>query len=183
MAATRSRREFLADVGRGTLIASVGSALAADLGLAASSVLAGEAPAAAAALSFGPLDPLVALMQETPIEKLLPVLVGKLKSGVELRQLVAAAAFANARTFGGEDYIGFHTMMALAPAYHMAKDLPSEAAPLPVLKVLSRNTNRIGQVGGRKAEVLHPVEPSEAVVSGGKGGEALRDAVRAKDME
>ena len=34
MAATRSRREFLADVGRGTLIASVGSALA-DRGICA----------------------------------------------------------------------------------------------------------------------------------------------------
>jgi hypothetical protein len=184
MAANRSRREFLADVGRGTLIASVGSVLAADLGLATSSVLAADAAApAAGSLSFGPLDPLVALMQETSIDKLLPVLVGKLKSGTELRQLVAAAAFANARTFGGEDYVGFHTMMALGPSYHMAKDLPAEQAPLPVLKVLYRNTNRIGQVGGRKAEVLHPVEPSEAVVSGGKGGEALRDAVRAKDME
>ena len=126
MAAPRSRREFLADVGRGTLIASVGSVLAADLGLAASSVLAADAPPA---LSFGSLDPLVALMQETPLDKLLPVLVGKLKSGTELRKLVAAAAFANARTFGGEDYVGFHTMMALAPAYHMAKDLPAEHYP------------------------------------------------------
>src|SRR5215217_3598312 len=88
MAAARSRREFLADVGRGTLIASVGSALAADLGLAASSVLAADAPPT---LSFGALDPLVALMQETPLDKLLPVLVGKLKSGTELRELVAAA--------------------------------------------------------------------------------------------
>src|SRR5690242_7320448 len=92
MAASRSRREFLADVGRGTLIASVGSALAADLGLAASSVLAADAPPA---LSFGALDPLVALMQETPLDKLLPVLVGKLKAGTDLRELVAAAAFAN----------------------------------------------------------------------------------------
>ena len=180
MAAFRSRREFLADVGRGTLIASVGSALASDLGLAASSALAAEAPPA---LSFGPLDPLVALMQETPVEKLLPVLVGKLKTGTELRQLVAAAAFANARTFGGEDYVGFHTMMALAPAYHMAKELPSESAPLPVLKVLYRNTNRIGQVGGRKNETLHPVEPCEGVATGEKGGEALREAMRAKDMD
>ena len=180
MAAARSRREFLADVGRGTLIASVGSALAADLGLAASSVLAADAPPA---LSFGALDPLVALMQETPLDKLLPALVGKLKGGTDLRELVAAAAFANARTFGGEDYVGFHTMMALAPAYHMAKDLPAESAPLPVLKVLYRNSNRISQVGGRKNETLHPVEPSEGVATGAKGAEALRDAVRAKDMD
>jgi len=109
--------------------------------------------------------------------------VEKLQSGTELKRLVAAAALANARTFGGEDYVGFHTMMALAPAYHMAKDLPAESAPLPVLKVLYRNSNRISQVGGRKNETLHPVEPSEGVATGAKGAEALRDAVRAKDMD
>ena len=180
MPATRSRREFLADVGRGTLIASVGSVLASDLGLAGSSALAADAPPA---LSFGALDPLVALMQETPVEKLLPALVGKLKSGTPLRDLVAGAAFANARTFGGEDYVGFHTMMALAPAYHMARELPAESAPLPVLKVLYRNTNRIGQVGGRRNETLRPVEACEGVATGAKGGEALREAMRARDME
>ena len=36
----RSRREFLADVGRGMLLASVGPALAADLGLALSALAA-----------------------------------------------------------------------------------------------------------------------------------------------
>ena len=56
------------------------------------------------------------LMQETPVDRLLPALVGRLGAGAELRQLAAAAALANARTFGGEDYVGFHTMMALAPA-------------------------------------------------------------------
>ena len=43
---------------------------------------------------------------------------------MELRQLVAAGALANARTFGGEDYVGFHTMMALAPGFHIAQELP-----------------------------------------------------------
>src|SRR5213082_3520619 len=54
----------------------------------------------------------------------------------------AVAALANARTFGGEDYVGFHTMMALAPAVHMSAELPEALRPLPVLKVLYRNTNR-----------------------------------------
>src|SRR5204863_6786841 len=40
----------------------------------------------------------------------------------DLRQLVAAAALANARTFGGEDYVGFHTMMALAPSLHRSEE-------------------------------------------------------------
>ena len=61
-----TRREFLADVGRGMLIASVGSAVAADLGLAPHS------PPTADALTFGKLEPLVALLQETPTDKLMP---------------------------------------------------------------------------------------------------------------
>src|ERR1700684_1408638 len=89
----------------------------------------------------------------------MPTLVGQLKSGVELRKLLAAGPLANARTFGGEDYIGFHTMMALAPAMDMAAELPAELQPLPVLKVLYRNTNRIHEHGGRASEVLHVVEP------------------------
>src|SRR5204862_3838290 len=98
-------------------------------------------------LSCGALEPLVCLMQETAPARLLPALVEKLRGGADLRQLVAAAALANARAFGGEDYVGFHTMMALAPAYHMARELPKEKQALPILKVLYRNTNRIHQHG------------------------------------
>src|SRR5262249_44419925 len=123
----RTRREFLAEVGRGMLIATVGYEVASELGLA--SALAEET---ADALSFGSLEPLVCLMQEPPANRLLPALVEELKSGTDLRRLVAAAALANARTFGGEDYVGFHTMMALAPALHMAGELPTESRPLPV---------------------------------------------------
>src|SRR6187455_510140 len=153
----RTRREFLAEVGRGMLIATVGFEVASELEL--TSALAGET---ADTLSFGSLEPLVCLMQETPVNRLLPTLVEQLRSGVDLRRLTAAAALANARTFGGEDYVGFHTMMALSPAYRMALESPDPVRLLPVLKVLYRNTNRIQQQGGRKGEVLHPVAPTEA---------------------
>jgi len=153
----------------------VGFSLAAELGLAPAR--ADEAPRP---LEFGPLEGLVRLMQETPIERLLPTLVGQLKSGIELRRLVAAAALANARTFGGEDYVGFHTMMALAPALHMAGELPAGLGPLPVLKVLYRNTNRIHEHGGRESEVLAQVTPAPA---GRLGPEALRDAIRHRDVK
>jgi hypothetical protein len=88
---------------------------------------------------------------------------------------------ANARTFGGEDYVGFHTLMAMAPAFHMSQELPANVQALPVFKVLYRNTHRIQEQGGRQHEVLHPVEPD---VSAGSrpGGEALRDAVRSRNM-
>jgi hypothetical protein len=177
MKTARTRREFLTAVGQGMLVASVGAGLASDLGL--SGALADEA---GEALSFGPLEPLVALMQETPIERLLPTLVEQLRQGTELKTLVGAAALANARTFGGEDYVGFHTMMALAPAYHMSRELPEARQPLPVLKVLYRNTNRIQEHGGRASEVLHGVRPA-AISPGQPGGEALQAAVRAKDVD
>src|SRR5215207_9272644 len=117
---TETRRDFLADVGRGMLVAGLGAPLAFDLGLAPA--LAGDEPAA---LAFGDLEPLVALLQETPKDKLLPVVVEKLNHGTDLKRLTAAAAFANARTFGGENYFGFHTFMALAPAFGMAADMPA----------------------------------------------------------
>ena len=96
-------------------------------------------------------------MQETPPDKLQPLLVARLRDGTDLRELVAAAALANARTFGGEDYTGYHTLMALAPAFHMAQEMPAEQKALPVLKVIYRNANRIQERGVKAGEVLHPV--------------------------
>ena len=181
MAAVHSRRQFLSDVGKGVLVASLGPALAAELAVGAEGLVTAAGAEPAAPITFGDMEALVCLMQETPVQRLLPVLVEKLRTGTDLRQLVAAAAFANARTFGGEDYVGFHTLMALAPAYHMSRELPSGRQALPVLKVLYRNTNRIQETGGRGHEVLHRVSPSHPP-AGRVGGEALRDAVRAKDM-
>src|SRR5262245_49552546 len=146
---SHDRREFLADVGRGMLIGSVGAALAADMGL-------GNARAAedATALSFGKLEPLVAEMQQTPAEKIVPALIARMKDGTDLKTLTTAGLLANARTFGGQDYVGFHTFMAMAPAYEMSRELPEAERALPVLKVLHRNTARIQARGGRKGEVL-----------------------------
>jgi hypothetical protein len=151
------------------LLAAVGSQVATELGFAPT--WAGEP---AASLTFGEIEPLVCLMQETPVTQLLPVLAERLRGGTELRDLVRAAALANARTFGGDDYVGFHTMMALSPALHMAGEMPSTQSALPVFKVLYRNTNRIQEFGGRTKEVLHPTEAGETQCS----GEKLRTEVR-----
>src|SRR3954447_24169543 len=118
-------------------------------------------------------------MQETPADRIVAVAVEKVRGGTSLRDLLSAGAFANARTFGGEDYVGFHTMMALAPAYHMARELPKERQALPILKVLYRNTTRIQEHGGRKGEVLHPAAPAEAK----QPADRLREAVHAKKVE
>jgi len=156
----------------GPLIASIGSGVAVDLGL--SPAIAEESGSEPERLSFGPLEPLVALLQETSSDRLVDVVVDKLQAGTSLRDLVAAAALANARTFGGEDYVGFHTMMAFAPAFHMAGELPVARQPLPVVKVLHRNTRRIQESGGRNKEVLRAVEPLCCLPDDQSGGEALR---------
>ena len=117
----RTRRQFVGDVGKTMVAASVGFDLAHYL--LPGTALAADEPER---LTFGTLEPLVSLMQETPAERLLPIVVERLRQGTELRQIVAAAALANARSFGGEDYVGFHTMMAIPPAYHMAQELPAD---------------------------------------------------------
>jgi hypothetical protein len=120
----RNRRAFLADVGKGMLVASVGPALVADLGLAPAQAAEGSDR-----LTFGDREPLVALMQDTPADQLLPAVVAKLQSGTDLGALVAAAALANARTFGGHNYDGYHAFMALMPAYQMAAEMPADRRP------------------------------------------------------
>jgi len=159
------------------LLAGLGTTLAGDLGLAR--IMADESDAA---LNFGKLEPLVALMQDTPPAQLTAMLVEKIKAGTSLKSLVAAGALSNAREFGGQDYIGFHTFMALAPALRMSQELPTALAPLPVLKVLYRNANRIQEFGGRKNEILHPVT-ADPMPAGAVGGEYLRDVARRGDIE
>ena len=172
-----TRREFLAQVGQGMMVASIGYEVATGLGL--SPAIAAEAPNA---LAFGELEPLVCLMQVTAADQLLPKLADRLRSGTPLKDLVRAGALANARTFGGEDYIGFHTMMAMMPAWAMSQEQSGPEQAMPVFKVLYRNTSRIQAMGGRKDEVLHPVTPV-VLPAGAVAGEALRDAVRNKDLK
>jgi hypothetical protein len=168
-----TRREFLADVGRGMIVASIGAAVAAELGL--SPAFAGEFDKP---LSFGKLEPLVGLMQDTPARRLQPLLVRKLRDGTDLKTLVAAGALANARTFGGQDYVGYHAMMALMPAYEMSQQLSGQEQALPVLKVLYRNTDQMQKLGGRASEKLHDVEHEHDDVN----AEGLRELMRKGDM-
>jgi len=171
----RNRRAFLADVGRGMLVASVGPALAFELGLVSASAAEG-----ADRLTFGDREPLVGLMQETPANQLLPILAEKLKAGTKLADLVAAGALANARTFGGENYNGYHAFMALLPSYQMSRELPAERQALPVLKVLYRNTSFIQNEGGKR-EVLHPIAAGD-LPKDHAASEDLCEAARKRDV-
>lgn len=172
------RRKFLGQVGRGMLAASVGYSLAIDLGLAtAADVGDGDER-----LSFGPWDEWVDFLQSTPATELLPKLVARLNQGATLEDAVTAASLANARAFGGEDYIGFHTLMALRPALTVAAHLPRERAALPILKVLYRNSARIQEVGGLEANALRPLRAAEGVAANGSRDQ-LRELVRRRELE
>jgi len=164
-----NRRHFLSRVGRGMIAASIGAGLASDLGFRAACALEAEA-----GLTFGRMEPLVGLLQSTSLEKVLPTVVSMLKAGTPLRDFVAAAALANGRAFGGEDYIGFHTLMALRPALAMAEDLPTEQAAMPVLKVLYRNSARIQEIGAHDHNALGPIAADAASQS---TADAIREAV------
>ncbi len=154
------------------LVAGLGSTLAYELDLAP--LAAAEDPNDR--LKFGDLEPLVSFIQETPKEKIIAKAVEKLNGGTSLKTLTAAAALANARTFGGENYYGFHTFMAIAPAFQMAAELPKDRAALPLLKVLYRNAYYLQEVGGAKNEVLHGIKPATDATP-----EAIHRAVNAGD--
>jgi hypothetical protein len=148
-----NRRRFLTQIGSGMMVAGLGPMLARELGYASEFALDDEPR-----IELGELADWINLMQEMPPEKLQPHLVSQLKAGAtSLRQLTAAAALANAETFGGEDYVGYHAEMALVPALRMSEELSPQRAALPVLKVLYRNTDRIQNVGGKAKKTLHPL--------------------------
>src|SRR5262245_34033056 len=166
----KTRREFLGGMGR-TMTCAVGLAMAERLGFA------GMLPRGARErLRFGRFDPLVDLMQETPADELLPLLVAKLKGGTTLSDLVAAGALANARAHGGTYYDGYHALMAMMPSLEMAGQMPEPYGALPVLKVLHRNARFFQESGRAHEDRLEPLEvsPSDGDAAG------LVESVRAR---
>lgn len=172
-----TRRAFLTDVGRGMLAAGLGTAVATDLGF--STAFAAEG---AESIPLGDYAPLVELMRNTPADKLQLLLARKIQNGeVNLKQLIAAGSLANAVTFGGCDYVGFHTAMAMLPALEMSRLLTSGREPLPVLKVLYRNTQQIQNVGGASHTELAALHAAEHGAEGDLGLQ-IREACRKPDV-
>jgi hypothetical protein len=157
------------------LAALVGSGLAAELGLAAADDRESKAktPTGLARLSQ--------LIQQTPTKGLLPALHAELKNGVSLKELIAAGALANARAFGGQDYNGYHSFMALCPSYAMAMALPEKERPLPILKVLYRTSTHIHGARCAHEDHLAKVEPVQ-IGKRASPAEQLREATRARNL-
>jgi len=173
----RNRRRFLAEVGGGMLAALVGPGLAIDMGLT-SRVSAAEP----SSKTPEGLERLVGLLQETPANKLVPALLAQLEKGATLRDLVAAAAVANARAFGGHNYDGYHTFMALAPSFKMAEMMPKKEAALPVIKVIHRNSRTMRSGPDKPADRLKDVKPGELKGDESPGKQML-EAARAKKLD
>ena len=168
-----NRREFLRDVSRGMLVAGLGTSLAGDLGFSTA-----YADQGSDAIPLGDYGPLVELLQATPAEKLQPILAEKLRRGeTNVKSLIAAGALANAQAFGGHDYVGFHTAMALLPALDMSRLLPTERQPLPVLKVLYRNSQQIQKEGCASRKSLLALHAAEHAAEADLGVQIARGRV------
>jgi hypothetical protein len=173
-----NRRAFLSDVGRGMLAAGLGASLATDLGFSSAFAEQGGD-----SIPLGEYAGLVELMRNTPAENLQPLLAGMvLKGEADLKTLIGAGALANAVTFGGCDYVGFHTAMAMLPALEMSRLLPSDRGPLPVLKVLYRNSQQIQSVGGASKTTLQALHAADHAADDGDLGIQIRDACRRTDV-
>jgi hypothetical protein len=175
------RRAFLTDIGRGMLAAGLGTSLANDLGF--STAFAEKGPDS---VPLGEYAGLVELMRNTPAETLQPLLAAKILNGeTDLKQLISAGALANSITFGGCDYVGFHTAMAMLPALAMSRLLSGRRQPLPVLKVLYRNTQQIQNAGGSSQEALAATHAAEHSNEPNAGDLAIqiRDACRNVDSQ
>src|SRR4029077_14016491 len=109
-------------------------------------------------------------------EELLPKLVQGLRTGVPLADLAAAGALANARAYGGTNYNGYHTLMALVPSLEMAAQLPAPLGPVSVLKVLHRHARFLHDSGRDAEDALAPLEAS------GTSDADLVASVRARDL-
>lgn len=177
-----TRREFLVDVSRGMLVAGLGASLANDLGFSTAFAAEGSD-----VLALGKYRALVDLLQSTPPEKLQPILVEKLRRGdVDLKTLICAGALSNAETCGGQDYVGFHTAMAMIPALEMTRGLPTDRQPLPVLKVLYRNAQQTQLLGGASKKTLmalHAAEHAAEHAADEDIGLQIRDACRKVDVK
>src|SRR5581483_6256234 len=108
-----------------------------------------------------------------------------LKGEVDVKKLIGAGALANSVTFGGCDYVGFHTAMAMLHALEMSRQLPANRQPLPVLKVLYRNAQQIQNLEGGSKAALYDIHDGSASEhsSADELGLQIRDACRKVDAK
>jgi hypothetical protein len=169
-----TRRGFLDQMGRGMLATGLGVTFAGEL-FGRSFAGIGEE----GAIDIGRHQALTDLLTEINLAELQPRLVKMWRAGeVTPESLIAAGSLANARAFGGQDYVGYHVLMALVPAYEISRELPAREQPLPILKVLYRNTAQLRKTGLYRGQRLQPVVAAQEDASSA----ALRKAIHRRDL-
>ena len=147
-----------------------------DLGLASASAAEG-----ADTLDFGKFEPLAALLQDTPTNKLMPVLVDKLKNGTELRELVAAGAAGERPRVRRSALRRLSHVHGAGSGVRDGDRTARSPAPAPGAEgALPERDPHSGGGRARKKEVLHPVKPTP-VPEGKVGGEVLQELTRKND--
>lgn len=174
-----SRRRLLGHGCRGALLAGIGSGLG-------TTAWSGGGPVGAwleqdQGIDFGRHRDRVEFLLSASPSGMLDHVVEGLRKGETREDWAAASALANAVTFGGEDYDGYHVAMALIPSLRMSSRLGGTDAKLALLKVMHRNARRMQKVGAPGKRALRGVPKAAA----GSEDTAMRlvAAVRAVDLE
>src|SRR5512133_1585854 len=134
-----SRRSFLTTTTTGA---------AALLGLDAFGFLKGLAPVSAAEAKLDPklvklddsIEPLVRLLEETPREKLLEEVAGRIRKGTTYREILAALLLAGVRNIQPRPAVGFkfHAVLVVNSAHLASLASPDEDRWLPIFWALDQ---------------------------------------------
>lgn len=131
-----SRRGFLHAAGTGSALAGLGSLAFLDK---LPAVSAAEAQPDPKSVQFtSDIEPLVRLVEETPREKLLEAVAGKIKSGTSYREVVAALLLAGVRNVQPRPSVGFkfHAVLVVNSAHLASMAGPDEHRWLPIFWAL-----------------------------------------------
>lgn len=138
MANVSNRRTFLAMAAGGTL-SGIGAGVG-DLGFLGRlpRVAAAETEPAPAMVQFQPeIEPLVRLLEETPRERLLEEVAGRIRAGLSYRELLAALQLAGVRNVQPRPVgFKFHAVLVVNSAHLASQSSPDEHRWLPIFWAL-----------------------------------------------
>lgn len=136
MFASISRRGFLGHTARGAAFAGLGSLAFLDR---LPPVSAAEAQPDPGVVRFTPdIEPLVRLIEETPRDKLLEAVAGRIRGGASYREVVAALLLAGVRNVQPRPSVGFkfHAVLVVNSAHLASLASPDEHRWLPIFWAL-----------------------------------------------
>jgi hypothetical protein len=131
------------------------------------------------------IEPLVRLLEDTPRERLLEEVAGRIKKGLPYRDVLAALFLAGVRNVEPRPSVGFkfHAVLVVNAAHLASKAGPDEERWLPVFWALDNfKSAQAANVKERNGWRMPPVKES-AVPPARKAKQALIDALEKWDVE